>query len=242
MNRMVDDLVGDSLDPLPEEDENIPPTPPEQTFEDTALVTDTGYGLGTLTVQDFVSSVRNYKPMATSPAPITPLLATPMHRIASTSSIRQPAHLPSLPDVHYNNGGVWNPSHTPGPSSPQLPNGTDYRGTPLGAMRPPGLSGHVRGDSAASIRSSDWNMTSSSFTPAPVQRPNGTFGNGGGWGNPGASINGSLYGNGYNTYPTATLTDVNMGSPLLLGQNSSWNANGDHHSSYRYTPPNGQGG
>ncbi|KAH7128499.1 hypothetical protein B0J11DRAFT_578697 [Dendryphion nanum] len=243
MNRMVDDLVGadDGLDPLPEEDENIPPTPPEQTFEDTALVTDTSYGINTFNINDIVNSVRNYKPLATSPGPMTPLLSTPMNRVASTSSIRQPAHLPSLPDAHYNGGSIWNPSHgTPGPSSPLLPNGNEYRGTPLSATRGPGMSGHVRVGSATSVRSNEWNTIPSSVTPA--QRLSGTVDNGAAWGNPGVSANGSIYGNGYNTYPTASVTDINMGSPLLFGKNSSWNAYGDVQNSYRHTPPNGQGG
>ncbi|TKA70748.1 hypothetical protein B0A49_07657 [Cryomyces minteri] len=60
MSRMVDDLVGsdaDVLDVLPEDEEDLPPTPPEQTFEDTAVVAsngETSYGVGSLTAHELV--------------------------------------------------------------------------------------------------------------------------------------------------------------------------------------------
>lgn len=242
MNQMVDDLVGPDLDPLPEEDENIPPTPPEQTFEDT-VVTENTYGVGSFTINDLVSSVQNYKKAAGSPAPITPLHATPMNRVASSSSIRQPAQLPSLPDAQYNGNSIWNRNYngTPGPSSPLLNNGFEARGSPLNSMQGSGFSGHVRGESSNSLRSSDWNFTSTT----PVQgHVAGGLGSGASWGNPAASVYNSIYGNNaYNYHANGNMTDLNLASPLLFGKGSSWNTDLERaHSSYGRTPPNGQAG
>ncbi|KAF2792551.1 hypothetical protein K505DRAFT_52114 [Melanomma pulvis-pyrius CBS 109.77] len=235
MNRMVDDLVGpdDGLDALPEEDENIPPTPPAQTFEDTAMVTDSTYGLASFTISDIVNSVQNYKPMG-SPAPVQPMFATPMARVASSSSIRQPVNLPSLPDGQYSGNSIWNRNYngTPGPSSPLLGNGTEVRGSPLNGMRSSGMSGHVRGDSSNSLRSTDY----------PVPRPlSGGLGSGADWGNLSTSSNfSSIYGNGYNHPHLGATADISLASPLLWGNGSPWNT--DVQSSYGRTPPNGQGG
>lgn len=245
MNRMVDDLVGpdDGLDPLPEEDENIPPTPPAQTFEDT-VVTENTYGLGSFTVNDLVHSVTNYKKSTASPAPVTPVYSTPMNRIGSSSSIRQPANLPSLPDGQYSGASIWNRNYngTPGPSSPLLNNGFEMRGSPINSTRLSGVSGHARGDSSASHRSGDWNFPSTT----PVQQPIAAgLGSGATWGNPGASVYNSVYGqsaygNNYNHGYGASATDINLASPLLFGRDSAWNS--QTQSSYGRTPPNGQGG
>lgn len=253
MNRMVDDLVGpdDGLDPLPEEDENIPPTPPEQTFEDTAMVSDSTYGLASISISDLVNSVQNYKKPAGSPAPAAPLLSTPMNRVASSSSIRGPANLPSLPDGQWNANSIWNRNYsgTPGPASPLLPNSAEVRSSPLNNMQSPGLQGHARGDSSNSLRSSDFSAASTVRAQRPIS---GGLGNGAAWGNPaaahwgsvygnggGAYMNGSVYGNTYNTYnQTVTAADVGLASPLLW--NSSYVDRG--HSLHRRTPPNGQGG
>ncbi|KAF2715411.1 hypothetical protein K504DRAFT_469630 [Pleomassaria siparia CBS 279.74] len=247
MNRMVDDLVGpdDGLDPLPEEDENIPPTPPAQTFEDTALVTDSTYGLASFTISDIVNSVQNYKKPPVSPAPVQAMFATtPMARVASSSSIRQPVNLPSLPDGSYSGNSIWNRNYsgTPGPSSPLLGNGNDVRGSPLIGMRPAGFSGHARGGSSNSLRSADF----------PISRPlSGGLGSSADWGNPSASSNfGSIYGNGYtgNGYTSngyipshyGSTADISVANPLKWGKSDPWN-NGVP-SSYGRTPPNGQGG
>jgi hypothetical protein len=246
MNRMVDDLVGpdDGLDPLPEEDENIPPTPPAQTFEDTALVNESTYGPNSITISDLVNSVQNYKKPAGSLSPVTPLFATPMNRVGSSSSTRQVANLPSLPDGQFNGNSIWNRNYngTPGPSSPLMNDGNDFRGSPLNGFRASGMSGHVRGDSSNSLRSNDW----SAPTATPVQRPiSGGLGSGTAWGNPAASVYGSVYGNGnsYHYNQSLDTTDMNLASPLLFGKGSSWNADAQrNHSSYGRTPPNGQGG
>ncbi|KAF2008971.1 hypothetical protein BU24DRAFT_88956 [Aaosphaeria arxii CBS 175.79] len=240
MNRMVDDLLGpdDGLDPLPEEDENMPPTPPEQTFEDTAKITSTTYGLGSITISDLVSSVQNYKPTATSPALGTPLAAMPMNRVASSSSFRQPAALPSLPDGRNNGSSIWNRN---GPASPLLGHELMAHGSPMnGTMAH--SPGHARGDSE---NSNDWNGLPIAGTPA--HRLSSGLGSGAAWGNPSSSPHGPVYGNnnlnvnGYNQYPQATYTDINMGSPSLFGKYSSWNPDLGQSSYYR-TPPNGQGG
>ncbi|KAF2194852.1 hypothetical protein K469DRAFT_136357 [Zopfia rhizophila CBS 207.26] len=227
MNRMVDDLVGpdDGLDPLPEEDENIPPTPPEQTFEDSMMVKDTSYG------------VQSYPKPVGSPA--TPVFATPMNRVASSSSIRQPANLPSLPDGQYNGNSIWNPNYngTPGPSSPLLGNGNAARGSPLSGLHAPGASGHARGDSSHSLRSSDYTFPSAT----PAQRPiSGGLGSGAVWGNPNASYYGSIYGHSYTQ--NGNTTDMNLMSPFLFGK-ATWSSGLERgNSSYGRTPPNGQGG
>ncbi|KAF2437982.1 hypothetical protein P171DRAFT_177410 [Karstenula rhodostoma CBS 690.94] len=269
MNQMVDDLVGpdEGLDPLPEEDENIPPTPPANTFEDTALVSDGTYGPATFSISDLVNTVQNYKKPSASPSPATPLLSTPMGRVASSSSSRGPANLPSLPDGQWNTNSIWNRNYngTPGPSSPLLPNSAnDIRNSPLNSVHPPpGFSGHVRGDSATSLRSSDYSMSGAIPATRHVSGVQGGLGSGAAWGNPAASNWGPVYGNGtvngayghgvygqgsaygqqydqrngpYNQSHRAS--DYGLASPLLF--NSSYVDR--QPSSYGQTPPNGQGG
>lgn len=269
MNQMVDDLVGpdEGLDPLPEEDENIPPTPPAQTFEDTALVSDGVYGPATFSISDLVNSVQNYKMPTASPAPATPLLSTPMGRVASSSSVRGPANLPSLPDGQWNANSIWNRNYnaTPGPSSPSMPNNmNDLRSSPMNGVRPPpGFTGHVRGDSAASLRSSDLSTSSTIQPTRPLPGVQGGLGSGAAWGNPAASHWGSNYdpGTGNSTYGhgvynqgspygqqydqrngqynhSLRASEYGMASPLLF--HSSYMDK--QHSSYGQTPPNGQGG
>ncbi|KAF1980446.1 hypothetical protein BU23DRAFT_8861 [Bimuria novae-zelandiae CBS 107.79] len=266
MNQLVDDLVGpDGLDPLLEEDENIPPTPPEQTFEDTALVSDNTYGPATFSISDLVNTVQNYKKPSGSPA--TPLMSTPMGRTASTSSMRGPANLPSLPDGHGNTNSIWNRNYngTSGPASPSMrSNADDMCSSPMNGVRPPpGFSGHVRGDSAASLRSSDFSMASTVQPTRPISGIQGGLGSGAAWGNPSASNWGSIYGNGtsngayghqvygngsvygqqYHQYDgqynqSVRASDFGLASPLLF--NSSYVEK--QPSSYSRTPPNGQGG
>jgi hypothetical protein len=145
MHRMVDDLLGpdDGLDPLPEEDENMPPTPPEQTFEDTTLMNDGKYAPAPLSINDLVNSVKNYKPL--SPLPGAAMISTPMARTGSTSSAR-PINLPSVPDGQFNSPSIWNRSYngTPGPSSPSMANGiastTEFSRSPMNGNG----FGHVR--------------------------------------------------------------------------------------------------
>ncbi|PVH90306.1 hypothetical protein DM02DRAFT_665262, partial [Periconia macrospinosa] len=192
MNRMVDDLVGvdDGLDPLPEEDENVPPTPPEQTFEDTALVPGAIYGLATFSINDLVNSVQNYEKASGSPAPGIPLLSTPMNRVASSSSVRGPATLPSLPDGQSNSASIWNRNYgTPAPASPLMLNNPDMRSSPLNVQS----YSHVRGDSANSARSYDYSIGSTLGT-RPIS---GGLGNGATWGTSTVSSSwNSIYDNG----------------------------------------------
>jgi hypothetical protein len=248
MNQMVDDLVGpdDGLEPLPEEDENIPPTPPAQTFEDTALVNDSAYGMAAFSISDLVNTVQNYK-MASgsgSPAPVVTLQSTPMHRGPSSSSIRGPANLPSLPDGQWNVNSIWNRSYngTPGPASPLMPETTEIRSSPMNGVH----HGHTRGDSSNSFRSSDFSIPSTVRPPRPIS---GGLGSGTAWGNPAASHYGSSYGNGSAVYGHGPVygdgynqighpNDMNLASPLLF--RGSYPEQG--HSSYGRTPPNGQAG
>ncbi|KAH7347985.1 hypothetical protein BKA66DRAFT_601805 [Pyrenochaeta sp. MPI-SDFR-AT-0127] len=169
MHRMVDDLVGDidGLGPLVEEDENIPPTPPEQTFDGTAVVNDNTFAPAPFSISDPVNSVQNYKPL--SPAAGSTMLLTTMGRTASTSSIRQPVPLPSLPDGQWNYNSIWNRQQngTPGLSSLSMLNGNglgaDLRMSPRNGIGPR-MSGHVRGDSGNSLLNSD---ITSNTTRAP---------------------------------------------------------------------------
>lgn len=242
MHRMVDDLVGpdDGLDPLPEEDEDIPPTPPEQTFEDTTMVNDGTFAPASLSINDLVNSVKNYKPM--SPAPGAALLSTPMGRTASTSSIRQPVNLPSVPDGQHNSPSIWNRSYngTPGPSSPSMLNstgpGSEFSRSPLNGNG----FGHGRQGSSNSLLGVEVTPTSMR-APRPIS---GGLGSGAAWGNPSVaspSYWGSVYGNGfsgtYNGNQNGLAPDVNMASPLLF---SSYQDKA--HSSWGRTPPHGQGG
>jgi hypothetical protein len=242
MHRMVDDLVGpdDGLDPLPEEDEDVPPTPPEQTFEDTIMVNDGTYAPASLSINDLVNSVKNYKPL--SPAPGAALLSTSMGRTASTSSTRQPVNFPSVPDGQWNNTSIWNRSYngTPGPSSPAMANGSgngsEFSRSPMNGNG----FGHVRQSSSNSLLSAE-------VTPSAIRaaRPiSGGLGSGAAWGNPNAaspSYWGSVYGNGfggtYNGNQNGITNDINMASPLLF---SSYQDKA--HSSWGRTPPHGQGG
>ncbi|KAL5114336.1 hypothetical protein ACEQ8H_007773 [Pleosporales sp. CAS-2024a] len=242
MHRMVDDLVGpdDGLDPLPEEDEDMPPTPPGQTFEVTAMVHDGTYAPVSLSISDLVNSVKNYKPL--SPAHAPALLSTPMGRTGSTSSIRQPANLPSVPDGQWNNNSIWNRSYsgTLGPSSPMMSNGygasSEFGRSPMNANEP----GHVRQSSSNSLLSAE-------ITPSAVRAPrpiSGGLGSGAAWGNPSAANSsywGSSYNNGfggsYNGNQNGMTNSVNMASPLLF---SSYYDKA--HSSWGHTPTNGQGG
>jgi hypothetical protein len=242
MHRMVDDLVGadDGLDPLLEEDEDMPPTPPEQTFEDTAMVNDVTFAPASFSISDLVNSVKNYKPL--SPAPGAALLATPMGRTASTSSARLPANLPSVPDGSYHSPSIWNRSFngTPGPSSPAMLNGIGSEGD---FSRSPMIGNgfeHARHGSSNSLLAAE-GTPSSTHAARPIS---GGLGSGAAWGNPSAaspSYWGSVYGNGfsgtYNGNQNGTINDVNMASPLLF---SSYQDKA--HSSWGRTPPNGQGG
>ena len=234
MRNMVDDLVGDEtgLDPLVEEDENIPPTPPEQTFDDTAVVNDNTFVPAALSINDLVNSVRNYKPL--SPAPMPAMISTPMGRSGSTSSIRQPPNLPSVPDGQWNSNSIWN--RAPGPASPSMLNtnglGNDLRRSPMSGTKPR-MSGHVRGDSANSLLSVE------TGTPIATRAPSG-IGSGAAWGtHVGSPSNwGSTYGSDFNSnHQYGYANGANMASPLLFssyrdGAESSWGR----------TPPNGQGG
>lgn len=218
----------------------MPPTPPEQTFADATVVNDGTYASASLSISDLVNSVKNYKPL--SPAPGTAFLSTPMGRSGSTSSIRQPVNLPSVPDGQWSNSSIWSRNYngTPGPSSPLMPscNGaaSEFGRSPLNGNG----FGHVRQSSSNSLLGAE-------VTPSGIRAPrpiSGGLGSGAAWGNPSSASPtywGSVYGNGfggtYNGNQNGINNDVNMASPLLFSSyqdkaNSSWGR----------TPPNGQGG
>ncbi|KAF2462015.1 hypothetical protein BDY21DRAFT_368154 [Lineolata rhizophorae] len=127
MNRMVDDLVGQDggLDILPEEDENIPPTPPEQTFEDTTLVSDGTYGIGPvqMNANDLVNMVHNYSKPSDQSWGGSPFggNSRPQSRQQETNTIAQ-APLPFVPSAA-DATGIWSNNNqggrgSSGPSSP----------------------------------------------------------------------------------------------------------------------------
>ncbi len=251
MHRMVDDLVGDvdALEPLHEEDEDIPPTPPEQTFEDTTVVNDTTFAPAPFTISELVNSVKNYKPLSPAPTPV--MLSTPMGRTGSTASLRQPANLPSLPDGQWNSPSIWNRQYdgASGPSSPSMMHATslsaDLRMSPMNGMNN-GFSGHYRGDSGKSLLSPDTAATPSGSRV--TRNTNGALGSNAAWGSSEATPSkwgssrssdpsGSQYNNNYNNNQFGYANGANMASPLLF---SSCYDNVD--SSWGRTPPNGQGG
>lgn len=254
MNRMVDDLVGfdDGLDPLPEEDENVDPTPPEQTFEDTALIPGATYGLATISINDLVDTVQNYKKTSGSPAPAMHHLSTPMNRVASSSSVRGPANLPSLPDGHTNSASIWNRNYGSLSPSTLAPNNADARGSAFNGIH---QYGHVRGDSANSARSYDYSVGSTLGATRPLS---GGLGNGASWGTSDVSStwnsiydNGQngMYANGHaNGYPKDNTYNYNQGfdatTELNLMGSMGWNSQyaEQQHSSYGRTPPGGQAG
>lgn len=63
MNQMVDALVGDGdgLEPLNEEDENLPVTPPANTFDDSPMVRDPSNSASAITANDLVNQVQNWQ-------------------------------------------------------------------------------------------------------------------------------------------------------------------------------------
>lgn len=238
MRSMVDDLVGadDGLDPLPEEDENMPPTPPEQTFEDTAVVNDNTYAPAPFSISDLVNSVKNYKPL--SPASGPAMLSSSMQRSGSTSSMRGPAHLPSLPDGQWNQNSIWSTGMhgSPNPSSPAM-NGNGFGSrTPLNGMSSSGFSSHVRGESANSQLSTDATTPTTVRASQPIS---GGLGNGAAWGNANSSSGtwGSFSGSSINGFHNGYAQNVHMASPLMF---SSYQDRAQ--SSWGRTPPNGQGG
>jgi hypothetical protein len=239
MRSMVDDLVGadDGLDPLPEEDENMPPTPPEQTFEDTAVVNDNTYAPAPFSISDLVNSVKNYKPL--SPAPGAAMLSASMQRSGSTSSIRGPAHLPSLPDGQWNQNSIWSTGvhGSPNPSSPAFNgSGFDPRRPSMNGAGSYGMSSHVRGESANSQLSADATTPATARASRPIS---GGLGMGVAWGNPNANSGtwGSFSGSSYNGIHNSHAHDMHMASPLMF---SSYQDKA--HSSWGRSPPNGQGG
>ncbi|KAF2138144.1 uncharacterized protein K452DRAFT_277928 [Aplosporella prunicola CBS 121167] len=217
MNRMVDDLLGpeDGLDPLPEEDENVPPTPPEQTFEDTALINDSSYGITPLNAGDYVNMVRNYSQSACTPE------NTYVNNATASPAMRNLPTLPSLPDQ----SGIWSKNYeSHAPSTPVIP---------------PGFSMHHSSMGRHSISHSRHASQNSVWSPMPMHQgrsgstPDGT-----------ADLSYHAYRNSYGpaTGIGSNAYDIGMRSPLLFG-GGTWGTDLDRNRSpYLNTPPNGQGG
>lgn len=230
MNKMVDNLVGDEvLDPLPEEDENIPPTPPEQTFMDTVQLGDRVYA--PMNAGDLVQQVMNYGKSNRSPA--TPV-RTPIH--TPSPKITQ---LPYLPPLPYSDD-IWNPSYrSPGPSSPLFPPGLEPRGAPANGYS----AGHSRNHSSASIRTSvpiaeSWNGSAVTPVGSLPHYQQGYANNGY---VPDRRSIGAPPGFGLPAYAN---TNAGMASPLLFGGGGGQFSSDMRRSlsAFRGTPPNGQEG
>ncbi|KAF4300658.1 Telomerase activating protein Est1 [Botryosphaeria dothidea] len=247
MNRMVDELLGpeDGLDPLPEEDENMPPTPPEQTFEDTALINDHSYGITPVTVGDFVNMVRNY-----SQASCTPEVS---HRNSTASpAVRNLPSLPSLP----NTSDIWNKNYeSPMQSTPAVPPGLNVSSGAYGRQS----MSHSR---HASLNNS---MNAFSWSPNPIPQGrsssmadpftasyDGTLPNfqlhGNAMPGNGSGFNGQVQGIPHDLNMSPYPHDVNT-SPLPFGHDpwgagsGIWGADlSQSRGSFTHTPPNGHGG
>lgn len=177
MNRMVDDLVGPSNDPVSVVGKTnaIPPSPPEQTFEDTALIDGLSFGmsqLSTMTTKDKVLNTTQAKTASAHPGSHSSPIGV------SPPPIKTLASLPPLLDQ----SGIWNSkAELTVPSSPFLDAAaaaaaTQYSQSPvyLGGESPahsrnPSLtsigSGHYAASGAWSPLMSMPNMTSSISHP-----------------------------------------------------------------------------
>ncbi|KAF2757120.1 hypothetical protein EJ05DRAFT_56280 [Pseudovirgaria hyperparasitica] len=233
MNRMVDNLVGsgvgdDTLESLQEIDENLPPTPPAQTFQDTSLVNSHSYGMTPITARDLVNTGDSYSRLhaGTDPVQLSTIKKTP-----GSPSVRQVHALPSLPDQ----SGIWNPTYPmSNPGSPYLGNATGLTSrnstTSLNAFH---RSSHSRNPSTNSnAYGPAYDPWSSSVT---LPQTSST-----------AKLNGGnqQFGNYANGSPNPQY-DPAMASSFLFGH-SAWSspASGAERQrrSLGRTPPNGQGG
>ena len=153
MSRMVDDLVGPSnnLDPFTESESAVPPTPPEQTFEDTALINGITFGmsqLSTLTPNDRASKVSQLQKADTQ------FGSSIIQAGMSSPPIRTLAALPPLLDQ----SGIWNSkAELTAPSSPFL----DAAGVATQSSQSPiylggGSPTHSRNPSLTSIGSGQY--------------------------------------------------------------------------------------
>jgi len=221
MNRMVDDLVGseDGVEHFGED--NMPPTPPEQTFDDTTLVNDSTYGLPSLSVVDSVTMAQTFTPKSATSNPSSALFPT-RPSLSPPPPIRQLPAIPLLPDQ----SSIWGVGgeSASNPASPFLHHAT-------GSIEsPPHFSNmtrsHSRQHSGHSSRGSidPWNT---SYTVAPSSSLEQQ-------GFPGSANRRMIAPFGGNM----TTPSNNFSHPAHYG--SPWGS--DLGSPMRRTPPNGQGG
>lgn len=248
MARMVDDLVGGDrgFDGVGGE-ENLPPTPPEQTFDDTALFNDNSYGIPPLNTNEADHMTRSFSQMSYSgDGGARPSSSHPNNNPSTAVSpvIKQLPSLPSLPDQ----SSIWNRNYnSPGPSSPYAAHATTVRNSPLR----PVANGHSREHSLNSIRSLGpsqefWGAIGQS--PAQNSRPQQTFvaGQGANYAENGKAHYGNLstyaniYGQGGTTNPPTI--DNGLISPLFFGS-SPWNSDQERgQPTYGYPTNAGNGG
>jgi hypothetical protein len=223
MTRMVDDLVEDGNVIPSIDNEYLPPTPPEQTFDDTAIVNDSTYGIASLSLGDSLAWGQTYDQKANATAPRSPLNASGL--AISPPLIPQLSSIPHLPDQ----SGIFAAFSTETNSTPSSPYLRTFGSSESPAYQFGRPHGHSRQNSQHSSRGSvdPWNPSYGAAEPV-----NGTD-----------SITNSiqtnpsrrhlpLHGMHYSQSAATMLQPAFYGSPWHSEQSGS---------AYQ-TPPNGQGG
>lgn len=244
MTRMVDDLVGGdrAVDGFFQEHENLPPTPPEQTFDDTAFINDGSYGISTITAGETNSMTRTFSQMSHSAdSAIRHSSSRPNQSAAMSPVIKQLPSLPSLPDQ----SSIWNRNYTsPGPSSPFAGHSTTVRNSPLR----PAVNGHSRDHSLNSIRSFGPSPELWGQSPYQVSGSQQLVSSTLGWEN---TENNLAYQSGLSNYANFYGQDRTTSSPILnnglmspvhFGGSPRLHGQERNRSSYSHAPRNGNGG
>ena len=230
MSEMVNNLVDEGDGAIPT-NANMPPTPPEQTFDDTAMMNDSTYGITSLNLGDSFAWGQNYNPRSSavtarspshdsrgsiSPAPIPPL-----------------SSIPHLPDE----SGIFAAFSAESPSDPSSPY---LRTAPAGPDSPAQYLnrrvGHSRQNSRHSSRGSidPWVASHSLHSPTyhstynPMSASEPMLSS-----LPQSSVQHLTYIRSVPGHPGSG----GMSHPAFYG--SPWNS--EHASSVFRTPPNGQG-
>ncbi|KAF2843813.1 hypothetical protein M501DRAFT_926145 [Patellaria atrata CBS 101060] len=250
MNQMVNDLVGDSLDPLPEIDEdtsfhlmegeeNIPSTPPEQTFDDTAIFGDNSFGIRPLEPDSCLGMIRKHSQQSQRPPHYV------NRNSQSSPAIRTVPALPLMPDQ----SNIWNPT-TSGSTTPFPPPGLGHRMYSPVTPQTGGLShDHSRVHSRDSMNVSSPSLaTWSSYIVTPIQSISENYLGQQALQNMNTHSHGHSYGQIGRRDPIQNST-VNLGidgssiaSPIPLSNPRSWNMDLEHSRSSYGGPPNGQVG
>ncbi|KAF2104250.1 hypothetical protein NA57DRAFT_51090 [Rhizodiscina lignyota] len=159
MNHMVDTLVRDDegLDPVPEEEHNLPLTPPAN-FDNVPMVRNASNTITPLTASDLVQQVQNWGQSKSSPNPVyAPQGSTMSPFLKNTPSPRQ------HPDP-------WTraPPNS-GPSSPYQAVAPYSVRSPVANAVTPSNSLHIRGTSLQPLRTDMYNETLSTSRPSTAR-------------------------------------------------------------------------